>query len=155
MCIRDRVSHAQVQALRKENSRLSHQVESLMKALGKSDPMAAREMLRSRAARLGEEQDSESDLGRRSTVPSLFHKIPTTKGLSISARSAKLTKGKKSTEKSTKKKSTKKSTKKKSTKKTVTVSYTHLRAHETVLDLVCRLLLEKKKKTTNTFIMSI
>ena len=24
------------------------------------------------------------------------------------------------------------------------VSYTHLRAHETVLDLVCRLLLEKK-----------
>ena len=38
-----------------------------------------------------------------------------------------------------------------------TVSYTHLRAHETVLDLVCRLLLEnkkthkkKKKNTTNT-----
>ena len=31
------------------------------------------------------------------------------------------------------------------------VSYTHLRAHETVLDLVCRLLLEKKKKQiTNT-----
>src|SRR5665811_2442923 len=30
----------------------------------------------------------------------------------------------------------------------ITVSYTHLRAHETVLDLVCRLLLEKKKKTT-------
>ena len=27
------------------------------------------------------------------------------------------------------------------------VSYTHLRAHETVLDLVCRLLLEKKKLT--------
>ena len=26
------------------------------------------------------------------------------------------------------------------------VSYTHLRAHETVLDLVCRLLLETKKK---------
>ena len=25
------------------------------------------------------------------------------------------------------------------------VSYTHLRAHETVLDLVCRLLIEKKK----------
>ena len=25
-----------------------------------------------------------------------------------------------------------------------TVSYTHLRAHETVLDLVCRLLLDKK-----------
>ena len=30
----------------------------------------------------------------------------------------------------------------------LTVSYTHLRAHETVLDLVCRLLLEKKKKNT-------
>ena len=30
------------------------------------------------------------------------------------------------------------------------VSYTHLRAHETVLDLVCRLLLEKKKKNTQT-----
>ena len=29
---------------------------------------------------------------------------------------------------------------------TVPVSYTHLRAHETVLDLVCRLLLEKKKQ---------
>ena len=29
---------------------------------------------------------------------------------------------------------------------TITVSYTHLRAHETVLDLVCRLLLEKKNK---------
>ena len=29
----------------------------------------------------------------------------------------------------------------------VPVSYTHLRAHETVLDLVCRLLLEKKKYT--------
>src|SRR5450756_2721637 len=28
------------------------------------------------------------------------------------------------------------------------VSYTHLRAHETRHDLVCRLLLEKKKKTT-------
>ena len=27
---------------------------------------------------------------------------------------------------------------------TTSVSYTHLRAHETVLDLVCRLLLEKK-----------
>src|SRR5665811_2606045 len=26
------------------------------------------------------------------------------------------------------------------------ISYTHLRAHETVLDLVCRLLLEKKKE---------
>ena len=30
----------------------------------------------------------------------------------------------------------------------VPVSYTHLRAHETVLDLVCRLLLEKKKQHT-------
>ena len=29
------------------------------------------------------------------------------------------------------------------------VSYTHLRAHETVLDLVCRLLPEKKKNTPN------
>ncbi len=29
------------------------------------------------------------------------------------------------------------------------VSYTHLRAHETVLDPVCRLLLEKKKKKKN------
>ena len=28
------------------------------------------------------------------------------------------------------------------------VSYTHLRAHETVLDLVCRLLLEKKTYST-------
>ena len=28
------------------------------------------------------------------------------------------------------------------------VSYIHLRAHETVLDLVCRLLLEKKKTKT-------
>ena len=28
------------------------------------------------------------------------------------------------------------------------VSYTHLRAHETVLDLVCRLLLEKKNNET-------
>ena len=27
------------------------------------------------------------------------------------------------------------------------VSYTHLRAHETVLELVCRLLLEKKKNS--------
>ena len=32
------------------------------------------------------------------------------------------------------------------------VSYTHLRAHETVLDLVCRLLLEKKKETKHTII---
>ena len=30
------------------------------------------------------------------------------------------------------------------------VSYTHLRAHETVLDLVCRLLLEKKKEYNTT-----
>ncbi|WDT37982.1 hypothetical protein PVA38_11305 [Streptococcus pneumoniae D39] len=30
------------------------------------------------------------------------------------------------------------------------VSYTHLRAHETVLDLVCRLLLEKKKENCST-----
>ena len=30
------------------------------------------------------------------------------------------------------------------------VSYTHLRAHETVLDLVCRLLLEKKNKQKTT-----
>ena len=33
------------------------------------------------------------------------------------------------------------------TTKEMAVSYTHLRAHETVLDLVCRLLLEKKKIT--------
>ena len=31
----------------------------------------------------------------------------------------------------------------------VTVSYTHLRAHETGRNLVCRLLLEKKKKEKN------
>ena len=31
------------------------------------------------------------------------------------------------------------------------VSYTHLRAHETVLDLVCSLLLEKKKTTALPF----
>ena len=30
------------------------------------------------------------------------------------------------------------------------VSYTHLRAHETVLDLVCRLLLEKKNTSVVT-----
>ena len=30
------------------------------------------------------------------------------------------------------------------------VSYTHLRAHETVLDIVCRLLLEKKKNNVAT-----
>ena len=33
------------------------------------------------------------------------------------------------------------------------VSYTHLRAHETVLDLVCRLLLEKKKRTTTYLVI--
>ena len=32
---------------------------------------------------------------------------------------------------------------------TMSVSYTHLRAHETVLDLVCRLLLDKKTRTLN------
>ena len=31
----------------------------------------------------------------------------------------------------------------------ITVSYTHLRAHETGRNLVCRLLLEKKKKENN------
>ena len=31
----------------------------------------------------------------------------------------------------------------------VPVSYTHLRAHETVLDIVCRLLLEKKTHKTS------
>ncbi|WDT36904.1 hypothetical protein PVA38_12315 [Streptococcus pneumoniae D39] len=31
------------------------------------------------------------------------------------------------------------------------VSYTHLRAHETVLDLVCRLLLEKKNIPFNYY----
>ena len=30
------------------------------------------------------------------------------------------------------------------------VSYTHLRAHETVLDIVCRLLLEKKTDRSKT-----
>ena len=35
------------------------------------------------------------------------------------------------------------------------VSYTHLRAHETVLDLVCRLLLEKKNKNIlDVFVLS-
>ena len=33
-------------------------------------------------------------------------------------------------------------------------SYTHLRAHETVLDLVCRLLLEKKKSVSYTHLRS-
>ena len=32
-------------------------------------------------------------------------------------------------------------------KRVKSVSYTHLRAHETVLDIVCRLLLEKKKSS--------
>eukprot|EP00831_Metopus_contortus_P029558 TRINITY_DN24300_c0_g1_i1.p1 TRINITY_DN24300_c0_g1~~TRINITY_DN24300_c0_g1_i1.p1 ORF type:complete len:171 (-),score=25.84 TRINITY_DN24300_c0_g1_i1:77-589(-) len=36
-------------------------------------------------------------------------------------------------------------------KSSVTVSYTHLRAHETSLHLVCRLLLEKKKKKSKTY----
>ena len=36
----------------------------------------------------------------------------------------------------------------------IPVSYTHLRAHETVLDLVCRLLLEKKKKNTQPYVQS-
>ena len=35
------------------------------------------------------------------------------------------------------------------------VSYTHLRAHETVLDLVCRLLLEKKKDSNTYMIILI
>ena len=35
------------------------------------------------------------------------------------------------------------------------VSYTHLRAHETVLDLVCRLLLEKKKEHVHDIILYI
>ena len=34
------------------------------------------------------------------------------------------------------------------------VSYTHLRAHETVLDIVCRLLLEKKNKEKAVVVMS-
>ena len=34
----------------------------------------------------------------------------------------------------------------------ITVSYTHLRAHETEADLVCRLLLEKKKLFTDLII---
>ena len=35
------------------------------------------------------------------------------------------------------------------------VSYTHLRAHETVLDLVCRLLLEKKKQVNPNMLYTI
>ena len=34
------------------------------------------------------------------------------------------------------------------------VSYTHLRAHETVLDLLCRLLLAKKNSTPRQYILS-
>ena len=37
----------------------------------------------------------------------------------------------------------------------IPVSYTHLRAHETVLDLVCRLLLEKKKKNEIYYVIII
>ena len=37
----------------------------------------------------------------------------------------------------------------------IPVSYTHLRAHETVLDLVCRLLLEKKKTKHNLSLIHI
>ena len=35
------------------------------------------------------------------------------------------------------------------------VSYTHLRAHETVLDLVCRLLLEKKNNQRANYVETI
>ena len=38
---------------------------------------------------------------------------------------------------------------------TLPVSYTHLRAHETVLDLVCRLLLEKKKNNKHISIIKL
>ena len=34
------------------------------------------------------------------------------------------------------------------------VSYTHLRAHETVLDLVCRLLLEKKNDSISSTLLT-
>ena len=37
----------------------------------------------------------------------------------------------------------------------IPVSYTHLRAHETVLDLVCRLLLEKKNNQKLQHILTI
>ena len=37
----------------------------------------------------------------------------------------------------------------------VAVSYTHLRAHETVLDLVCRLLLVKKKNRTTNYTLLV
>ena len=33
------------------------------------------------------------------------------------------------------------------------VSYTHLRAHETVLDIVCRLLLEKKNNNLSDHVL--
>ena len=35
------------------------------------------------------------------------------------------------------------------------VSYTHLRAHETVLDLVCRLLLEKKNNYPYNIVLNL
>src|SRR5450759_5416071 len=37
----------------------------------------------------------------------------------------------------------------------VPVSYTHLRAHETRHDLVCRLLLEKKKELSDTMTLNV
>ena len=37
------------------------------------------------------------------------------------------------------------------TQNQVPVSYTHLRAHETVLDIVCRLLLEKKQTILDAY----
>ncbi|WDT36880.1 bifunctional hydroxymethylpyrimidine kinase/phosphomethylpyrimidine kinase [Streptococcus pneumoniae D39] len=37
----------------------------------------------------------------------------------------------------------------------IAVSYTHLRAHETVLDLVCRLLLEKKNHVISSLKSSL
>ena len=39
------------------------------------------------------------------------------------------------------------------TDEAIPVSYTHLRAHETVLDLVCRLLLEKKKNQLPKYVL--
>ena len=39
------------------------------------------------------------------------------------------------------------------TGKLTPVSYTHLRAHETVLDLVCRLLLEKKNTKSAHYLL--
>ena len=35
------------------------------------------------------------------------------------------------------------------------VSYTHLRAHETVLDIVCRLLLEKQKHQLQCHVVTV